>query len=170
MTGNLLFLLFEVVRAVFFLESFNSARGVDVFLLTCVERVAGRADFRVDFFCSAAGLKSIAAAASNHDFAIFWMYIFFHIGLQITVNQLFYRIVNLISMIIFLLFSLEFCAVFAEKKGFLGLSGIDWSNKNAFCVHRAIKRIKAKKTLKTACVIFDDFQWVRLLKGGGKWS
>ena len=79
---ELLFLFFEVVGAVFLLETLDPAGGIDVLLLACVERMAGRADFRVDFACGAAGFKGISAAAVNHDFVIFRMYVFLHNLLQ----------------------------------------------------------------------------------------
>ena len=70
--------LYEVVLAVFLLESLDSACGIDEFLLSSVERVADRADFGVDFLCGAAGLESVAAAAMDDYLIIFWMYVFFH--------------------------------------------------------------------------------------------
>jgi hypothetical protein len=75
---KLLFLLFEVVGAVFFLEAFDPAGGIDVLLFAGVKWVANRADFGVDFAHGAAGFKGVAAAAVNHYFVIFWMYIFLH--------------------------------------------------------------------------------------------
>ena len=69
---------FDVAFAVFLLEPLYSAGRVDVFLLACVERMAHRADLCVDFFCRAAGLECVAAAAMNHHFIVFWMYLFFH--------------------------------------------------------------------------------------------
>jgi len=68
----------DVIFAVFLLESLYSACGIDIFLLAGIERMAHRADLRVDFFGGAAGLEGIAAAAVNHDLIVFWMYFFFH--------------------------------------------------------------------------------------------
>ncbi len=70
--------LFEVFRTVFLLETFDSARGIDEFLLAGIERVAHRADFRVYFGRGAAGLEGISAAAMNDDFIVFRMYVLFH--------------------------------------------------------------------------------------------
>jgi len=69
---------FEVISAVFLLESFYSACGIDIFLLARVEWMAHGADFGVDFFCCAAGLEGIPAAAVNYNLIVFWMYPFFH--------------------------------------------------------------------------------------------
>lgn len=69
---------FDVIFAVFLLESLYSAGRIDIFLLTRIERMAYRANFSVDFFVGTAGLESIAAAAMNHDLIVFWMYSFFH--------------------------------------------------------------------------------------------
>ncbi len=69
---------FDVIFAVFLLESLYSAGGIDIFLLAGIERMAHRADLRVDFFGGAAGFEGIAAAAVNHDLIVFWMYFFFH--------------------------------------------------------------------------------------------
>jgi len=70
--------LLEVIFAVFSLESLNSACGIDILLLARIERMAHRADFRMDFFRRAAGLERIATAAMNDYLSIFWMYILFH--------------------------------------------------------------------------------------------
>ena len=78
-TEKLLFLFFEVIRAILLLETFDPACGIDVFLLACVERMAGGAYFCVDFACGRAGFKGIPAAAVNHDFVVFRMYVFLHI-------------------------------------------------------------------------------------------
>ena len=75
---KLFFGFFEVVRPVFFLEAFDAACGIDVLLLACIERVANRADFRVDFAYGAAGFKGVAAAAVHHDLIVFRMYVFLH--------------------------------------------------------------------------------------------
>lgn len=68
----------DIACAVFLLEPFYSTSRIDVFLLACIERMAHRADFCVDFFYRTAGLEGIAAAAMNHYFIVFWMYLFFH--------------------------------------------------------------------------------------------
>ena len=68
----------DVIFAVFLLESLYSPGCIDVLLLTRVERMAHRADFCVDFFGCATGLKSAATAAMNHHLIVFWMYSFFH--------------------------------------------------------------------------------------------
>jgi len=72
------FVLFDVSCAVFLLESLYPAGGIDVFLLARIERVAHRTYLCVDFFCRAAGLEGIAAAAMNHNLIIFRVYPFFH--------------------------------------------------------------------------------------------
>ncbi len=69
---------FDVIFAVFLLESLYSAGGIDIFLLAGIERMAHRAYLGVDFFGGAAGFEGIAAAAVNHYFIVFWMYFFFH--------------------------------------------------------------------------------------------
>jgi len=70
--------LFDVIFAVLLLEPLYSACGVDIFLLTRIERMAHRANLCMDSFYRAAGLEGITAAAMNHCPAIFWMYVFFH--------------------------------------------------------------------------------------------
>ena len=70
--------LFHIACAVFLLEPLDSPGGVDEFLLAGVERMAHRADFRVDFLRRAAGLESVPTAAMDYDFIVFWMYPFFH--------------------------------------------------------------------------------------------
>jgi len=60
------------------MESLYSAGGIDIFLLARIERMAHRTYLCVDFFCRAAGLKSIAAAAMNNHLIIFRVYLFFH--------------------------------------------------------------------------------------------
>jgi hypothetical protein len=72
------FIFFEVLFAVFLLEPFYPSRGVDEFLLACIERMAHRADFSVYFFRCAARLERASTAATNHYLLVFWMYIFFH--------------------------------------------------------------------------------------------
>lgn len=69
---------FDVIFAVFLLESLYSAGRIDIFLLTRIERMAHRANFSVDFFVGTAGLEGIAAAAMNHYLIVFWMYSIFH--------------------------------------------------------------------------------------------
>ena len=69
---------FDIIFAVFLLESLYSAGCIDIFLLARIERMAHRAYFGVDFFDSTAGLEGVAAAAMNHYLIVFWMYIFFH--------------------------------------------------------------------------------------------
>jgi hypothetical protein len=69
---------FDVIFAVFFLESLYSAGSVDIFLLSGIERMAHRANLGVDFFGGTAGLEGIAAAAMDHYLIVFWMYFFFH--------------------------------------------------------------------------------------------
>jgi len=69
---------FDITCAVFLLEPFYSPSRIDVFLFACIERMAHRADFCVDFFYRAASLEGIAAAAMNHYLFVFWMYLFFH--------------------------------------------------------------------------------------------
>jgi len=73
-----LFAFFEVVRAVLFLETLDATCGVDVLLLSRVERVADGADFGHDFIGCAACFEGIAAATFDHYFFVFWMYSFFH--------------------------------------------------------------------------------------------
>ena len=70
---------FDVTLAVFSLESFYPAGCIDKFLLSRIERMAHRAYLCMDFICRAAGLKCIAATATNNYLFVFWMYIFFHI-------------------------------------------------------------------------------------------
>jgi len=72
------FILLDIIRTVFLLESLYPAGGIDIFLLARIERMAHRTYLCVDFFCRTAGLKSIAAAAMNHYLIVFWMYPFFH--------------------------------------------------------------------------------------------
>jgi hypothetical protein len=69
---------FDVIFAVFLLESLYSAGCIDIFLLAGIERMAHRANFGVDFFDGTAGLEGVAAAAMNHYLIVFWMYSFFH--------------------------------------------------------------------------------------------
>lgn len=68
----------KVICAVFLLESFYPACGIDIFLFAGIEGVAHRADFCVYFLGGAVGFESIAAAAAHHHFVIFRMYVFFH--------------------------------------------------------------------------------------------
>ena len=74
----LCFCFFEVVLAVFLLESLYSPCRIDKFLLTGIERMACRADFRMNFLSCTGSLERIAATATNHYLIIFWMYLFFH--------------------------------------------------------------------------------------------
>ncbi len=80
--GQLLLLVFfgffDVICAVFLLESLYPAGSVDIFLLARIERMTHRADFGVDFIDRAPGLERVAAAAMNHYLIVFWMYSFFH--------------------------------------------------------------------------------------------
>ena len=78
LTLLVLFAFFEVVGAVLFLETLDAACGVDVLLLSRVERVADGADFGHDFIGCAACFKGIAAATFDHYFFVFRMYSFFH--------------------------------------------------------------------------------------------
>ena len=68
----------DVTLAVLLLESLYSAGCIDIFLLACIERMAHRAYFCMDFFCRAVSLECTAATATNHYFFIFWVYLFFH--------------------------------------------------------------------------------------------
>jgi len=68
----------EVIFAVFFLESFYSACGIDEFLFAGIEGVAHRADFCMYFLGGTAGLEGIAAATADYHLMIFRMYAFFH--------------------------------------------------------------------------------------------
>lgn len=72
------FSLFDVTGAVLFLEPFYSAGGINEFLLAGVERMAHRAYLGVNFLRRAAGLESIAAAATNNHLMISWMYVLLH--------------------------------------------------------------------------------------------
>ncbi len=72
------FFALGVTLSVFFLEPLNTTGGIDELLLAGIERMAHRADFGVDLFGRAAGLEGIAAAASDLNFFVFRMYIFFH--------------------------------------------------------------------------------------------
>ena len=72
------FSFLDVVLAVLTLEALYSAGGIDVLLLTGVEWMAHRANFRVYFLRGAARLKSIAAAAVHDYFVVFRVYIFLH--------------------------------------------------------------------------------------------
>jgi hypothetical protein len=74
----LVFFLFDVACAVLLLEPLYSAGGINIFLFAGIERMAHRADFRVDFFRRAAGLERITTAAVNHHLIVFWMYSLFH--------------------------------------------------------------------------------------------
>jgi hypothetical protein len=71
--------LFEVFFAVLFLEAFDSACGIDVFLLAGIERMAGRADFCVDFLGGAERLEGISAPATHRHLMVSRMNIFLHI-------------------------------------------------------------------------------------------
>ena len=68
----------DVTLAVLLLESLYSAGCIDIFLLACIERMAHRAYFCMDFFCRAVSLECTATTATNHYFFIFWVYLFFH--------------------------------------------------------------------------------------------
>jgi hypothetical protein len=70
---------FNIIFAVFLLESFYSAGRIDKFLLARVERMAHRAYLSMDFIRRASRLESIAATATNNYLFIFWMYLLFHI-------------------------------------------------------------------------------------------
>ncbi len=68
----------DIACAVLLLEPFDSTSGIDKLLLAGIERMAHRADFRVNFFCGTAGLKRIPTTAFNLNDIVFGMYIFFH--------------------------------------------------------------------------------------------
>ena len=72
------FAFFDVVFAVFFLESLDAAGRIDVLLLSGIKRVAHRAYLGVYFFGCASGLERIAAAAMYDNLIVFWMDIFLH--------------------------------------------------------------------------------------------
>ena len=80
--NKLLLLIFfrvlDIAFAVFPLEPLNTTGRIDIFLLSCVKRMAHRTDFCVNFFRRTARLERIAAPAVNDHFIIFWMYLFFH--------------------------------------------------------------------------------------------
>ncbi len=75
---RLLLLLEAVAFVEFLLEAFDTSGRIDEFLLARKERVALRANFRVNFLHGAARLKGVAATAANLHNIIFWMNIFFH--------------------------------------------------------------------------------------------
>ena len=79
---QLLFFVFggfcQVVSAIFLLETFDSSCGIDIFLLTGIERVAHRAYLGVDLLGCTASLEGIATAATHLYGMIFRMYAFFH--------------------------------------------------------------------------------------------
>jgi len=69
---------FDVIFAVFLLESLYPPGRINIFLLARVERMAHRAYLGVDFIDRAPGLERVAATAVNHYLIVFWMYSFFH--------------------------------------------------------------------------------------------
>ena len=75
---QLFFVFLEVICTVFLLESLYSTGGIDKLLLARIERMAHRAYLRMYLLCRAIGLEGTAAAAANHYFIVFWMYLFFH--------------------------------------------------------------------------------------------
>ena len=70
--------LFDVIFAVFLLETLDSACGIDEFLLARIERMAHRANFRVNFLGGTSGLEGIAAPAANLYSMVLGMYAFLH--------------------------------------------------------------------------------------------
>ena len=61
------------------LELVNAATGAGLLLLTCVERVAGRAHIKVHVArTSGASFDHIATAAGGSEIAVFRVYISFH--------------------------------------------------------------------------------------------
>jgi hypothetical protein len=66
------------LHAVSFLEPLDTAGGIDKFLLTGKERVAGRTDLRGDLGLGGTGLERIAAQTFNRHLGVFWVYSFFH--------------------------------------------------------------------------------------------
>jgi hypothetical protein len=71
-------LLVEVVTAKLLGELLDASSGVDKLLLTCVERVAGRAYIDLNITTSRTGLKGDSASASYVNFFVFRMYISLH--------------------------------------------------------------------------------------------
>jgi hypothetical protein len=69
---------FDVIFAVFLLESLYTPGRIDIFLLARIERMAHRAYLGVDFLDRAPGLERVPAAAVNHYLIVLWMYSFFH--------------------------------------------------------------------------------------------
>lgn len=69
-----------VISAIFLLEFFDSAGGIDEFLLAGIEWVAERTNFYMDFRFSGTGGKFVATAAPDLDGNIFWMNAFFHLN------------------------------------------------------------------------------------------
>ena len=71
-------LLFEVVPAIFLVESFDASSSIDKLLFASIERVTHRTDFRMDLFRCASRFKRVSATASDTYCVVFWMYIFLH--------------------------------------------------------------------------------------------
>lgn len=68
--------------AVTFVEAIDASCGIDQFLLTREERVAGRTDFDVQVaLAGGAGLERLAAGAANGNLVIFGMNSWFHLTL-----------------------------------------------------------------------------------------
>jgi len=66
--------------AIALIEAIDASRGIDQFLLSGKERMAGRTDFHVQVaLFRGAGLESLAASASDVDFYVFWVNSWFHL-------------------------------------------------------------------------------------------
>ena len=65
--------------AVALVEAIDASCGVDQFLFTGKERVAGRTNFDVQVaLLGRTSLKRLATSASNSYFDVFWVYSWFH--------------------------------------------------------------------------------------------
>src|SRR5215471_9521763 len=73
------------------LESFDTAGRIDEFLLASKERMAFRADFKVDLWLGRAGLKGFAAGAFHDRIDVVRMDICFHQASKWLRNSLMFR-------------------------------------------------------------------------------
>ena len=67
-----------------FLEFLYAAGSINEFLFAGIERMAGAANFHMEFLAGAASGKGIAASANNFGFSkIGWVEVLFHISRRI---------------------------------------------------------------------------------------
>ena len=80
---------FEIISAVLFLELFDPPCGIDEFLFTGVERVAGGANIHADVLAKRrAGSKCVPAGAGYGNVFVFGMYLCLHVFFTSTLNQI----------------------------------------------------------------------------------